>query len=88
MSDSTTQLSVSQGNALVYTTLSAFFLVGLYAGYRCKTERDFFSGIRTQGTFALCLNWIASSQYLSRSHLSSPKNHRQGWHKQMACLAP
>ncbi|KAE8208857.1 hypothetical protein CF327_g6996 [Tilletia walkeri] len=61
MSESTTQLSVSQGNALVYTTLSAFFLVGLYAGYRCKTERDFFSGIRTQGTFALCLNWIASN---------------------------
>ncbi|CAD6917881.1 unnamed protein product [Tilletia controversa] len=58
-----TQLSVSQGNALVYSTLSAFFLVGLYAGYRCKTERDFFSGIRTQGAFALCLNWIASSQY-------------------------
>ncbi|KAE8255574.1 hypothetical protein A4X06_0g348 [Tilletia controversa] len=64
-----TQLSVSQGNALVYSTLSAFFLVGLYAGYRCKTERDFFSGIRTQGAFALCLNWIASSGISARCGL-------------------
>ncbi|KAK0539783.1 hypothetical protein OC842_000823 [Tilletia horrida] len=62
MSDSSsTQLSLTQGNALVYTTLSAFFLVGLYAGYRCKTERDFLSGLRTQGTLALTLNWIASN---------------------------
>ncbi|KAK0565869.1 hypothetical protein OC861_003530 [Tilletia horrida] len=64
------KLSLHQGNALVYSTLSAFFLVGLYAGYRCKTQRDFLSGLRTQGVLALTLNWIASSQCLGRLALS------------------
>lgn len=41
-------LTVSQSNALVYCALSAFFLVGLYAGWRTKNKQDFLSGIRTQ----------------------------------------
>lgn len=41
-------LTVSQSNALVYSALSAFFLVGLYAGWRTKNKQDFLSGIRTQ----------------------------------------
>ncbi|PWN48617.1 hypothetical protein IE53DRAFT_389170 [Violaceomyces palustris] len=54
-------LNTTQANALVYSTLSGFMLVGLYAGYRVKNQFDFFSGIRTQSAFPLALNWIASS---------------------------
>ncbi|KAN0065790.1 hypothetical protein ACQY0O_000920 [Thecaphora frezii] len=54
-------LQVSQANALVYSTLCAFMLVGLFAGYRVRNKVDFLSGIRTQSAFPLCLNWIASS---------------------------
>lgn len=41
-------LTTSQANALVYSTLCGFMLVGLYAGYRVKSKADFLSGIRTQ----------------------------------------
>ena len=54
-------LEVTQANALVYSTLFAFMLVGLYAGYNVKNKIDFLSGIRTQSIFPLTLNWIASS---------------------------
>jgi len=43
-------LEVSQANALVYSTLSAFMLVGLYAGYNVRSKFDFISGIRTQSS--------------------------------------
>jgi hypothetical protein len=41
-------LAVSQGNALVYSTLCAFMLVGLFAGYRTQNATQFLSGLRTQ----------------------------------------
>lgn len=45
---SPTMLDVSQANALVYSTLAGFMLVGLYAGYNVRSKFDFISGIRTQ----------------------------------------
>lgn len=54
-------LDKSQANALVYSTLCGFLLVGLFAGYKVKSKVDFLSGIRTQSAFPLSLNWIASS---------------------------
>ena len=42
------KLAVSQGNALVYSTLCAFMLVGLFAGYRTQNATQFLSGLRTQ----------------------------------------
>lgn len=41
-------LNVSQSNALVYSALSAFFLVGMFAGWRVRSKTDFLSGIRSQ----------------------------------------
>ena len=41
-------LSPSQSNALIYSTLCGFMLVGLYAGYWTKSKREFLSGVRTQ----------------------------------------
>ncbi|WFD35366.1 hypothetical protein MCUN1_002220 [Malassezia cuniculi] len=41
-------LDKSQADALVYSTLCGFMLVGLVAGYYTKTKREFFSGVRTQ----------------------------------------
>lgn len=41
-------LEASQGNALVYSTLCGFFLVGMIAGYFTHDKRDFISGVRTQ----------------------------------------
>ncbi|KDN46276.1 hypothetical protein K437DRAFT_108740 [Tilletiaria anomala UBC 951] len=41
-------LDVTPANALVYTTLCGFMLVGLYAGWHVKSKSDFISGIRTQ----------------------------------------
>lgn len=41
-------LDASQSNALVYSTLCGFMLVGLYAGYQTKTKTEFLSGLRTQ----------------------------------------
>ena len=58
---SSTMLDKSQANALVYSTLCGFLLVGLFAGYKVKSKVDFLSGIRTQSAFPLSLNWIASS---------------------------
>lgn len=62
-------LDPSQGNALVYSTLCGFMLIGLWAGYNTRSQREFISGVRTQpGTWCaliaalpLALNWIASS---------------------------
>ncbi len=54
-------LEVQQANALVYSTLCGFMLVGLYAGYRVRNTNDFLSGLRTQSVFPLTLNWFASS---------------------------
>lgn len=70
-------LQKSQGDALVYSTLVGFGLVGVYAGYRVKSRVDFLSGIKTQPgmgrlqvlssrlilflAILLALNWIASS---------------------------
>ncbi|PWY99472.1 hypothetical protein BCV70DRAFT_227289 [Testicularia cyperi] len=54
-------LDKSQANALVYSTLCAFMLVGLFAGYKVRNAVDFLSGIRTQSVFPLTLNWIASN---------------------------
>ncbi|CAO1635345.1 unnamed protein product [Sympodiomycopsis kandeliae] len=54
-------LAVSQANALVYSALSGFFLVGLFAGWRTRNKTEFLSGLRTQSTFPLTLNWIASN---------------------------
>lgn len=60
-------LDPSQANALVYATLCGFMLVGLLAGYYTKSQREFFSGVRTQPgasvltAYLLALNWIASS---------------------------
>ncbi|CAO1626548.1 unnamed protein product [Parajaminaea phylloscopi] len=55
-------LSVTQSNALVYSALSAFFLVGMFAGWKVRSKTDFLSGVRTQSVLPLTLNWIASSQ--------------------------
>lgn len=41
-------LDTTTANALVYTTLCAFMLVGLFAGYRVRNSVDFLSGLRTQ----------------------------------------
>ncbi len=41
-------LEVTQANALVYSTLCGFLLVGLYAGYNVRSKFDLISGIRTQ----------------------------------------
>lgn len=41
-------LDKSQADALVYSTLCGFMLVGLVAGYYTKSKREFFSGVRTQ----------------------------------------
>lgn len=41
-------LDPSQGNALVYSTLCGFMLIGLWAGYNTRSKRDFISGVRTQ----------------------------------------
>ncbi|PWN44992.1 hypothetical protein IE81DRAFT_320590 [Ceraceosorus guamensis] len=54
-------LSVHQANALVYSTLCGFMLVGLYAGYSVKNKNQFLGGVRTQSALPLTLNWIASS---------------------------
>ncbi|CDW97949.1 hypothetical protein [Sporisorium scitamineum] len=54
-------LSVHQANALVYSTLCGFMLVGLYAGYKVRNTNDFLAGLRTQSVFPLTLNWFASS---------------------------
>ena len=54
-------LDTTKANALVYSSLVAFMLVGLFAGYRVRNKVDFLSGLRTQSTFPLTLNWIASS---------------------------
>ncbi|GAC97538.1 hypothetical protein PHSY_005124 [Pseudozyma hubeiensis SY62] len=54
-------LEVHQANALVYSTLCGFMLVGLYAGYRVRNTNDFLSGLRTQSVFPLTLNWFAST---------------------------
>lgn len=42
------KLATSQANALVYSTLVGFGLVGVYAGWRVKSKMDFLSGLRTQ----------------------------------------
>lgn len=45
-------LETSQANALVYSTLCGFMLVGLYAGFKVRNTTDFLSGLRTQsGTY-------------------------------------
>lgn len=62
-------LDPSQGNALVYSTLCGFMLIGLWAGYNTRSKREFISGVRTQSGMCglltaagpLALNWIASS---------------------------
>ncbi|CDU26326.1 uncharacterized protein SPSC_06520 [Sporisorium scitamineum] len=54
-------LSVHQANALVYSTLCGFMLVGLYAGYKVRNTNDFLAGLRTQSVFPLTLNWFASN---------------------------
>ncbi|CCF52540.1 hypothetical protein NDA11_004391 [Ustilago hordei] len=54
-------LPTSQANALVYSTLCGFLLVGLFAGYKVRNTTDFLSGLRTQSVFPLTLNWIASN---------------------------
>ena len=41
-------LETSQANALVYSTLCGFMLVGLFAGYKVRNTTDFLSGLRTQ----------------------------------------
>ncbi|ETS62118.1 hypothetical protein PaG_03678 [Moesziomyces aphidis] len=41
-------LETSQANALVYSTLCGFMLVGLYAGFKVRNTTDFLSGLRTQ----------------------------------------
>lgn len=41
-------LDPSQGNALVYSTLCGFMLIGLWAGYNTRSKREFISGVRTQ----------------------------------------
>lgn len=41
-------LDKSQADALVYSTLCGFMLIGLVAGYYTKSKREFFSGVRTQ----------------------------------------
>lgn len=53
MADPTTDapygyLDPSQSNALVYSTLCGFMLIGLYAGYHTRSKREFISGVRTQ----------------------------------------
>lgn len=46
-------LDPSQANALIYSTLCGFMLIGLWAGYNTKNKREFISGVRTQsGAFA------------------------------------
>lgn len=61
MADQAPKLTTTQGDALVYTTLVGFGLVGVYAGWRVKSNLDFLSAFRTQAAFPLALNWIASS---------------------------
>ena len=41
-------LDPSQANALIYSTLCGFMLIGLWAGYYTRNKRDFLSGVRTQ----------------------------------------
>lgn len=50
------RLTKAQGDALVYSTLCGFMLVGLWAGYNTRSKLEFISGVRTQsGTYdALC----------------------------------
>ncbi|WFD24188.1 hypothetical protein MEQU1_002885 [Malassezia equina] len=62
-------LDPSQGNALVYSTLCGFMLIGLWAGYNTHSKREFISGVRTQSAGPLALNWIASN--MSSSLLES-----------------
>ncbi|WFD33089.1 hypothetical protein MSPP1_004146 [Malassezia sp. CBS 17886] len=48
-------LDLSQANALVYSTLCGFMLIGLYAGYCTKSKREFISGVRTQSDMSSSL---------------------------------
>ncbi|KAL4398792.1 hypothetical protein ACI68E_004189 [Malassezia pachydermatis] len=41
-------LDPSQANALIYSTLCGFMLIGLWAGYYTRNKREFLSGVRTQ----------------------------------------
>lgn len=47
-------LDPSQANALVYSTLCGFMLIGLWAGYNTKNKREFISGVRTQSGLCPC----------------------------------
>lgn len=48
------RLTKAQGDALVYSTLCGFMLVGLWAGINTRSKREFISGVRTQpGTWAV-----------------------------------
>ena len=42
------RLTKAQGDALVYSTLCGFMLVGLWAGVNTRSKREFISGVRTQ----------------------------------------
>lgn len=48
MASSEPKLDTSQGNALVFSTLVGFGLVGVYAGWRVKSKMDFLSAFKTQ----------------------------------------
>ncbi|SYW79401.1 uncharacterized protein UBRO2_03085 [Ustilago bromivora] len=48
-------LPTSQANALVYSTLCGFLLVGLFAGYKVRNTTDFLSGLRTQSDMSSSL---------------------------------
>lgn len=56
-----TMLAPSQANALVYSTLCGFMLIGLWAGYNTKTKREFISGVRTQSGTSRSLTQLSRS---------------------------
>lgn len=59
-------LSTTQANALVYSTLCGFMLVGLFAGYKVRSTVDFLSGIRTQSGKCSSFNFCQWRAMLTR----------------------
>lgn len=74
-------LNVSQSNALVYSALSAFFLVGMFAGWKVRSKKDFLSGIRTQS--GECARDRANFGCHDSPHLTFPFHHSVPSHPQL-----
>ncbi|WFD08251.1 hypothetical protein MVES1_003623 [Malassezia vespertilionis] len=64
-------LAPSQANALIYSTLCGFMLIGLWAGYNTRNKQEFISGVKTQAAaHAFLVKHMSSSLLQSYPELA------------------